>query len=181
MFLNVLIGSYISVISVCDGNSNCIGIPNDEEECVVKVNKVSRRDNKYFYNTCHHSNCTCPNLYRHKPLGGCELYFEGALDIGIDQQNITMFQCTSTIQIPSSLVNDLVFDCANGKDEILLLEMNKFVRPRFNCPDTNMLEYYPGHKQCYYKHQMCQYAISKDEHVLTICRNGRHLNNCNTF
>ena len=59
--------------------------------------------------------------------------------------------------------------------------MKTVTRLRYNCLKKGMLECFPGHQKCYFEHQKCQYIISNSENVLQVCRNGRHLNNCDMF
>ena len=172
------LGPYISIINVCNGIRDCPDFPYDEIKCIYIVNGVMKTDSSYFIKTCHHANCTCPYLYQQKLLGGCQIYFQNTLKHYTNQENKSIFHCSNTTRIHLSLVDDLIFDCANRRDEPFLLQMNVIKRPRFNCLSKSMLECFPGHKKCYYEHQKCQYIISHSESVLTICRNGKHLDNC---
>ena len=75
------------------------------------------------------------------------------------------------------LVNDLVPDCLNAKDENILLMFRVTHSKHFNysCISMNMNECYPGHPKCYHDQDKCPYALNK---ITTICRNGKHLENC---
>ena len=87
------------------------------------------------------------------------------------------FNCTESGTISISLFNDLIFDCHNGKDEPLLLNID---RQSYNCLTANMIECYQGHTKCYTKEQRCQYSLDIASNTLLYCRNGQHLDDCET-
>ena len=47
-----------------------------------------------------------------------------------------------------------------------------------NCAEKNMYECFPGHIKCYTEAQKCAYNLTKDTHTLMYCRNGKHLQDC---
>ena len=44
-----------------------------------------------------------------------------------------------------------------------------------------MFECYAGHRQCYSEQQKCIYNLTKETNFLMYCRNGQHLQDCNSF
>ena len=58
--------------------------------------------------------------------------------------------------------------------------LNELVKQRGRCADENMHECYPGHSRCYTKHQKCVYNLTSDTQMLMYCRNGQHLQDCET-
>ena len=47
-----------------------------------------------------------------------------------------------------------------------------------NCAEKNMYECFPGHIKCYTEAQKYAYNLTKDTHTLMYCRNGKHLQDC---
>ena len=177
-------GECISILKVCDGINDCPEIPNDEIGCNCKAGQLIVTDSHFCATNCHLSNCTCSELFRQKIIGGCEKYWEikyfhhPALDYDV-QTNPLFFNCSDSFKIPSVFVNDLVPDCKNSEDEPVLMQGNySNLSLDNNCKDENMLECFPGHTRCYYKEHKCLYYLSNRTNALLICRNGKHLENC---
>ena len=171
-------GSYISQKYLCDGKVDCAAFPNDELNCSCFLGKITK-DSQYCCNRCHPSNCTCSNLYQQIHFGGCRIYeenYENKANTLIEPA----FNCSNSTMIYLHLVNDLIPDCLDAKDENILLMFRVTHSKHFNysCTSMNMSECYPGHPKCYHDEDKCQYALNKITKTLTICRNGKHLENC---
>ncbi len=89
-----------------------------------------------------------------------------------------MYTCVSGEQIPSKYVNDLIPDCYDGDDEELYHNKTKQrLVYDIKCQSEDMLPCEWGTGVCFYRHELCMYDRDK-EGILTICRNGAHLEHC---
>ena len=173
-------GQYISTLYTCDGNQDCSD-GTDELNCYCFERGKMINDSIYCSKTCSlKMNCTCSILFTNHESDGCHSFVDPKQtqnkNISINTQS--MYSCMhSNLQITNSLINDLIFDCPNEDDEPELLnESAKYLQ----CAEQNMHECYPGHSRCYTKHQKCIYNLTSDTQMLMYCRNGQHLQDCET-
>ena len=175
-------GNYISILNMCDGIHQCQYISHDEAYCACKIGQTIM-DKLFCAKKCHPINCTCSHLYRQNSFGGCEIYwkrkqfYHPLLQYDHFNGNYSSFECSEHLQIHYSFVNDLIPDCTNGSDELFLIDRIHFRQER-TCEDQNMLECYPGHNKCYFPEHQCMYYLSNITNALLICRNGKHLEDC---
>ena len=177
-------GQYISTLHTCDGHQDCSdGI--DEMYCFCYKNRKKLTDNIYCSKKCSlKTNCTCSTLFTNHGSVGCHSFVDPKLienKVLYDVSNYTQFTYScmySNFNISNMLVNDLVFDCPNQDDEPELL--NELENHGKACIDQNMHECYPGHSRCYTNDQKCIYNLTLDLQTLMYCRNGQHLQGCET-
>ena len=138
------------------------------------------KDKSLCTQVCQSRNCLCPQLYRQKLSGGCEIYQFLTEKKKYNNGLMTkyLYNCSNLVQIDKRLVNDLVPDCPDSTDEMVFLINSSSFRHEYNCPQSNMLECYPGHSKCFTKDQVCLYNIDEATYTVTVCRNGKHLENC---
>ena len=175
-------GNYISILNMYDETSDCQEKSLNEANCTCKIG-LTIMDKPFCAKKCHPQNCTCSHLYRQNSYGGCQIYwkrkhfYHPLLEYYNFNGNYSTFKCSEHLQIHYSHVNDLIPDCANGSDETFLVDRLPF-RKEGTCEDQNMLECYPGHGRCYFPEHQCMYYLSNNTNTLLICRNGKHLENC---
>ena len=172
-------GQYVSTLFLCDGYNDCFD-QTDELECYCFVNGSRIDNNTFCYEHCSYQiNCRCPILFTNEGSNGCSSFFYQKSNQSINLvPSSDVFHCdTFLLNIPTSLIDDLVFDCPNGNDEKELLEMQSTYL--YRCPHPDMIECYPGHSRCYTREQKCTYILDKETETLLYCRNGQHLQNCN--
>ena len=152
-FINIFLcsdGTYISISNVCDGQMDCPAEPSEEINCTC------RKDGKltsYCSEMCNPSNCTCSDFYLQVPKGGCHLY--------ISFPKVHMFS-TNTF---------------SNQSLVQFNQENNYINS-YEYYEDNMIKCLPGFEQCYYKYQACQYIVDRISGFLSICFNGKHLENC---
>ena len=173
------IGTYISTLHICNGNFDCPVVFDDEINCYCILKDSIVKNSSYCVNECHPSNCSCPELYRQNTEGGCEIYSHSKSIMEYTfANNDSFFICSDKSQIHDTLVNDSFPDCPSGEDEPLLLNVINQNRLEYNCPTLNMKECFLGDATCYTKDEKCQYKLGKPTNTLIPCRNGKHLEDC---
>ena len=156
-------GTYTSAAYKCDGildcsdgkgELNCVGLLD-----VFESSHSSRCQSKY----CISFLTILTNSKSHSEEGESQIF-------SCDNQTFDI-----------SLFNDLISDCQNELDEPLLLKMHQSNDLTYKCAKENMIECYPGHSKCFLPDKKCQFFVNRRTQVLLICRNGKHLENCETF
>ena len=153
-------GTYISILSLCDGKEDCPDQPNDEVNCTCMVNGKKKYDSYFCLNICHPSNCTCPSLLIQKIMGGCEL-FQKEKEVG-----------------PTAKYKDYL---RNIISKFLIRNSSLLYTDKYKCSTKNMLECFPGLEECYHESNKCQYLLKEVSGILEICSNGKHLEDCEAF
>ena len=176
-------GTYLSMFYVCDGKNDCPMYADDELNCTCKQKGKFITDNIFCSQVCHPGDCLCPILFRQSIYGGCKIYSHST---NYTERNILsepmLYNCTRMgPMIDKKLVNDLLPDCPKGEDEYTTLVNDFIYQNKYNCPEQNMLECYPGHTKCYSEKQKCFYDIDQTTFTLKNCRNGKHLEDCQNF
>ena len=146
---------YISVVNVCDGKLDCPGEFNDESNCTCTIKGIATTNSEYCSRKCLYPICTCSHLYRQKISGGCDLYTNNEL-------------------VPSK------WKKYKSKDLSLKIW---YLQHDYDdqCPEVNMQHCQSGLKECYYQYEVCQYHLKSGSRTLSICINGKHLENCRSF
>ena len=123
------------------------------------------------------------NLFNNESVG-CHSFFnpkviENRIYDGVSNYTQFTYSCIySNLNISNMLVNDLIFDCPNQDDEPeLLSELENHEKTGV---EQNMNECYPGHSRCYTRDQKCIYNLTLGTETLMYCRNGQHLQDCET-
>ena len=86
------------------------------------------------------------------------------------------FVCSTGLCIDVQLVNDLIPDCVDAKDESHSLSI-KYKGLHFKCKDEQELPCAPGHSKCFEINVLCLYDRDPLGHIL-YCRDGAHLLKC---
>lgn len=158
-------GSYISALLVCDNFCHCQE-GNDETEC--------------FHKTYFQAHPTfCPTLHYMSFSQQCLKYYLKEKSFGTKMANNTTFGCQNGKIISHSLVNDLVPDCHDAEDEIILKRL-LISNIRSKCKNQSFIQCEPGHPRCFHISEMCTFTLNKFQNLKT-CRNGAHLKNCKDF
>lgn len=170
----------VSVTSVCDGTVDCPEYGDDESNCSCTFARRIVVTNSYFCSKfCFSANCSCSPLFTQQSSGGCELYLNHK--VSAERTHKLFYLCNDGHNISSSLLDDLVPDCSNLEDEQTIKKMKDVTLPVFQCPGLDMLECRVGHSRCFSKEDRCFFFLDKDTKTLAICRNGKHLENCETY
>ncbi len=86
-----------------------------------------------------------------------------------------MYMCVnSTLIIPHALLDDLIPDCPNNDDE---MQHANTENTQAQCP-PEMYECLPGSSLCFSEGHRCLYNLTRDTFTLMYCRNGKHLQDC---
>ena len=171
--------TYISKHFICDGQNDC---SNDEDNCRCTLRGRTVHNSSYCHAECHPSNCTCSVLFAQKKTGGCHIYKEEHTASQINMlTRKELFICKSSFKIPYIMVNDTVPDCLGGDDEPFFLLNQTNTNLPLNCPREFMLKCVPDQVQCYDKNELCSYLVDTALNILLICRNGKHLENCEHY
>ena len=157
--------TYISVINVCDGTADCPTIGDDEQNCTCKTNGLAINNNIYCSQICHPSNCSCPPMYIQNLSGGCKIFGE-----------ISTNHTFRRIQLKIQSNKDMEF----LTNLLLYTNYSLLQNENYQCP-TGMRNCYSGLKECYSPYKLCQYSLNIPSGTLSVCINGRHLENCETF
>ena len=172
-------GEFVSTAYKCDGYQDCID-NSDELNCHCNYRGQVIFDSKFCS-----TNCTlnikykCSNLYHNFDNIGCKSFLlVKKYNVKENPSSSPLIHCNS-FQKSTAFIDDLIFDCPAGKDEPELLEIE--INYNQTCIQIGMLECYAGHSQCYSEREKCIYNLTKVTHLLMYCRNGKHLEDCNTF
>ena len=149
---------YVSIVNMCDGKLDCPGEVNDETNCTCTIKGIATTNSEYCSRKCLYPICTCSHLYRQKNSGGCELYME--------KQPVK-----SKVLLDTHKHRPKVFS-------LKMLHLNTYSDYDTKCPEANMKNCLSGLQECYYQHEVCQYIVDTNSRVLSICINGKHLENC---
>ena len=84
--------------------------------------------------------------------------------------------CSTGLCVSVQLVNDLIPDCADAKDESHSLSI-KYEGLHFQCKDEQKIPCIPGHSKCFEINVLCVYDHDDLDHIAH-CRDGSHLLNC---
>ena len=171
-------GMYILRQFVCDGYQDCLFSAEDENNCSCFFENKALFNSTFCYRYCNPINCKCPLLYKQLSMGGCVKYMDGQIPFEDGKISKTI-QCNQHQEnISVHLVNDLVPDCILGGDEMYVNSLNNSCRN--TCKDCGTIPCSTSSHQCYKAAEKCQYLLDAETKVLSICRNGRHLNNCSS-
>ena len=86
------------------------------------------------------------------------------------------FICSTGLCIDVQLVNDLMPDCADAKDESHSLSI-KYESLHFHCKAGQEIPCVPGHSKCFEMNVLCLYDRDHLGHI-AYCRDGAHLQDC---
>ena len=166
-------GGYISSSLLCDGSENCPG-GEDEQMCYCYKGSLKVTDFNFCSKVCLAPICTCPTLLHQLPTGGCAKYAEDKHQM---ETSLKDFQ-NENVKNQTDLVNDLIPDLPDNKDEKELLDMLSTNKHRKNkCISKFENPCFLGHSKCYYKGNKCVYELDANGY-LKFCRNGAHLEDC---
>ena len=86
------------------------------------------------------------------------------------------FKCVTGLCIDYNLMNDLIPDCHDARDEDHSLQI-KHWGSIYVCKDKNKIPCVPNHSHCFEMHLLCVYDNDHLGHLYP-CRNGAHLLSC---
>ena len=143
-------GSYISSKHLCDGVVNCQMNDNSDEAMELCDDMEFQRNEQKDHNI--------------------QMYTSQKQDI---------FKCNSSEEILMPLLNDLVSDCGDNKDEPILLK-NLVEGFYVHWSDPSQIPCRTGHPRCFNIEQICIFHLDNFDN-LEPCRNGGHLGECADF
>ena len=169
-------GSFVSMMFVCDGQSDCPNDNSDEVNCVCNLKVTKPKCRIVILND---GSKSCGPMYHESKQRSCEKYLKPTETPKSNISEEKFSNCMDGDQIPQKFLNDLVADCEDQTDELQLMSLlqndSKVVCV---CPDQFPCK--PGHSKCYDYKDICVYKLNTNKFLLP-CRNGGHLQHCAPF
>ena len=161
---------FVSNHFLYDGEYDC-GIKDSSDQKNQNCSGISCKDSVDMQMTC------LPLFYRNRKAQ-CISFIGFITQIPAGKK--AYFYCKNGMIISSDLVNDLVSDCGQNSDDepALNLLVTKFTS--VSCPEPTQLHCKAGHPKCYNMSEICTYRLD-DYKLLTPCRTGSHMENCEQF
>ncbi len=190
---------------ICDGVSQCPDYSDEiscNDVCFHEGLQLHASYVTFCYQKCMAPACKCSDFYFQCNSGGCiswrsvcdcvqdcpdnsdELSCHNSI-CNADSQvknlntNHELFHCGDGNSIPVEMVNDILPDCPNQADEEIYISGNATLSGSHCQPPETMPCAY-NHSTCFTMADLCV-ARFRDAGMLSGCRNGAHLENCDQF
>ncbi len=192
--------SCVSTNVICDGKMDCFS-GEDELNCgcdvtvllsvdihqqCLKLPPAAQRSCHPFEFVCPGESCipytfVCDGIAhcRNEADEFCQRNEPTTPDIIRVEEKIEFYLCSSGEKIPRKYVDDLIIDCDNDELHYEHAIQTQTLNEQ-KCDSADMLSCEWGTQICFYRHQLCAYDRDVMG-ILTICRNGAHLEHCKYF
>ncbi len=124
---------------------------------------------------------TCRPLYFANHIGQCESYkTREVTKITESTEEMKIYQCTNSSIIDHREVDDLIPDCLNADDELIvfiLLREGYFSNFSQSCDNNNDIPCLAGHPLCYKITDVCVFRLNDLGHIVP-CRTASHMEEC---
>ena len=170
-------GSNILFEYVCDGILDCPADASDEDSCMCNTSSYSKECKTM---TSKNDLITCSSLYYMTKDGHCLKFTHpermyDTLNI-IHDLHIYRAKITSKLIPFDEFENNYAYE---GISQMNISFTNLYTK-QFKCLNPGELPCGRKHYECFNITSMCIYQLNRDNYLIP-CKNGRHLEHCQTF